>query len=642
MIGKVLNERYEILKELGKGGMAIVFEAQDLLLDRKVALKMLRHEYLNDKDFVKRFRHEAKAVARLAHPNIINIFDIGQKGEYQYLVMEYIEGRTLKDIIRKEGKIDFTEALDIAKQICSALLVAHENNIIHCDIKPHNILLTKDKQVKVTDFGIARAISSATMTMTDTVMGSAHYFSPEQARGGEIKAHSDLYSLGIVLYEMLTGEVPFKGDSPISVALKHIQEQAKKPSLLNPEIPEQLEKLVMRAIAKRPSERFRDAQDMKNKIEKIQNNIINYKFADIAEGDTRVIKKSDLKKEYYTNNNNREDRENERQYLTYREEKKQIPLWIKLIFSVIILGLIISAGVFIFYRAIMDVPVVRVPDIVGMDIDQASDETAIVGLQLDIQEERVYHPDIPEGHIISQFPTAGERVRQTRRIQVTISQGPAILTAPDLRFSTQREATVILNNMQLELGEVKEEYSNSVALGRIISQDPEAGEEISPETEINIVLSIGPHPNMVKMPNILGLDREEAFDILENNNLEPGEIIEEETQRFLDNQIAEQAYPPGDEIPEGSSVDLTISSGLINRERSDVHSNVLMRYNVPPGPLSQRVDIVIIDDNGRDTIYSETHRPGDLIAVRFNSVGTTDYEIYINGDLKHDDRLFRR
>ncbi|MFW5981913.1 MAG: Stk1 family PASTA domain-containing Ser/Thr kinase [Halanaerobiaceae bacterium] len=636
MIGKVLNERYKILKELGKGGMAIVFEAQDLLLDRKVALKMLRHEYLNDKDFVKRFRHEAKAVARLSHPNIINIFDIGHKGDYQYLVMEYIEGKTLKDIIREKSKLDISEALDIARQISAALVVAHDNNIIHCDIKPHNILLTKDKQVKVTDFGIARAITSATMTMTDTIMGSAHYFSPEQARGGEIKSHSDLYSLGIVLYEMLTGEVPFKGDSPISVALKHIQEQPKKPSLLNPEIPVNVENLVMRAIAKKPSERFSDALIMKSKIEELKNDFLNYQYADISEGDTRVIKKVDLKRGYQ---NDKDNHDNPRQYLTYREEKQPIPTWIKWIFAIFIFAIIFTAGFFVFYRYYMDVPVVRVPDIEGLEIEQARSEAAQVGLQLDIQDEGVHHPDIAEGHIISQYPAAGERVRQTRRIQVTVSQGQAILTAPDLRYSTQREANVILSNMQLELGEIEEEYSNSVARGRIISQNPEAGEEINLDTKIDILISKGPQPTMIEMPNLLGIDQDEAYNLLENNNLTPGEIKKEETKRYVDGQVAEQEYQPGEDIPEGSDVDLTISSGLINAEDAAIHQGVIMNFEVPPGNLNQDIEIVIIDNNGKDSIYKNDHRPGDFIRLEFNSVGATRIEIYINDELRIERQL---
>jgi len=635
MLGKVLNERYKILKELGKGGMAIVFEAQDLLLDRKVALKMLRPEYVNDKDFVKRFRHEAKAVARLSHPNVVNIFDIGQDEDCQYLVMEDIEGDNLKDLINERGHLDVVEALNIAKQISAALVVAHRNNIIHCDIKPHNILITDDKQVKVTDFGIARAVTSTTMTITDTIVGSAHYFSPEQARGGEIKARSDLYSLGIVLYEMLTGEVPFRGDSPISVALKHIQETPKKPTLINPDIPSEVEQLVIRAIAKDPSDRFTTAENMKNKIESIldiysKNSLLSKRDA-IDHGDTMVINKSELKNSNLKNRNGKKAK-NEREYLTYNEPKASSP-WIKWLVLVIAFIMITTLGVFIFYRNYMDIPVVEVPDIVGMNIEDARKEIAQVGLQLEMQNEGVHHPDIAEGDIISQYPLGGERVRQTRNVRITVSLGPAILTAPDLTGLTIREANVILDNQKLSLGNIEEEYSDSISEGRIISQEPEAGEETGTENQINIILSKGAQPFMIEVPNLLGLEQEDAVSLLENSNFTIGQISQKMTKRFLSNQVAEQGYDPGVEIPEGSKIDLTISSGLINTENATIHKGFTMRYSVPSGSWEQAVEVLIIDNNGRDTIYEGIHNPGDNISVFFNSVGPTRYEIYINNQL---------
>lgn len=640
MLGKVLNERYKIIKELGKGGMAIVFEAQDLLLDRKVALKMLRPEYVNDKDFVKRFRHEAKAVARLSHPNVVNIFDIGQDEDYQYLVMEDIEGDNLKDMINERGPLDVVEALNIAKQISAALVVAHRNNIIHCDIKPHNILLTDDKQVKVTDFGIARAVTSTTMTITDTIVGSAHYFSPEQARGGEIMARSDLYSLGIVLYEMLTGEVPFRGDSPISVALKHIQETPKKPRLINPDIPSDVEQLVIRAISKDPSDRFTTAESMKNKIEDIldtysKNSLLNKRDA-IENGDTMVINKSELKN---SNLKSRKEKKakNEREYLTYNEPKKSSP-WIKWLVLLVAFIVIAAFGVFIFYRNYMDIPVVEVPDIVGMNVEDARKELAQVGLQLEMQNEGVHHPDIVEGNIISQYPLGGELVRQTRNVRITVSLGPAILTTPNLTGLTIREANVILDNQKLSLGNIEEEYSALVSEGRIISQEPEAGEKIGAENKIDIVLSKGAQPLMVEVPNVLGLEQEDAISKLKNSNFAIGEISQKMTKRFLNNQVAEQSYTPGVEVPEGSKIDLTISSGMINTENATIHKYDI-HYTVQSVGRDQTVEIVIIDNNGTDTIYKGKHNRGDFISVHFNSVGPSRYEIYINGQLVNEGNI---
>src|SRR6056297_3684140 len=266
MIGKLLNDRYKIKKQRGSGGMALVYEAQDILLDRKVAIKMLRPEFVSDEDFINKFRHEAKAVARITHPNVVSIYDIVESENSLYLVMEYIEGKDLKSLIQKRGKLSVVEALDIANQVTAGVEVAHENNIIHCDIKPHNILITDNNQVKVTDFGIARAVTSSTMTITDTIMGSAHYFSPEQAQGKEINTYSDIYSIGVVLYEMLYGKVPFNGESPISVALKHIQNEPKELKEVLPSVPEKVNELIMKTLAKDPEKRHDNATDLREEI----------------------------------------------------------------------------------------------------------------------------------------------------------------------------------------------------------------------------------------------------------------------------------------------------------------------------------------------------------------------------------------
>jgi eukaryotic-like serine/threonine-protein kinase len=629
MLGKVLNNRYKLIKELGKGGMALVFEALDLVLDRKVAIKMLRPEYVSDKLFVKKFHREARAVAKLSHVNVVSIFDIGQDNEYHYLVMEDIEGKNLKDIIKERGRIDISEALDISRQICSALIIAHKNNVIHCDIKPHNILINHDNQVKVTDFGIARAVTSSTMTMTDSIMGSVHYFSPEQASGGEVNTYSDIYSLGIVLYEMLTGEVPFKGDSPISVALKHIQDKVISPSNINSEIPVDVEKIVMKALAKEPKARFLNASEMKDAIIRALQNIssvnsLNKTSNDLSIEETKILDRNVLNKTRNSNGN--------KSYLTESsiDKKKKLKIW--LFTSFIFLLFSVFAFYYIFQNY-MDVPIIQVPDIIGMDYEEAEEFTSQVGLHLEKQNEGVYSPEVPEGKIISQFPVGGERVRQTRSILVTVSKGPAVITLPDLSGKTLREAEVLLDNLKIEIGNRVFKYNNDVPKNNIISQEPEAGEEITSYQKINIIISKGKQPNMVIVPNLLGLSREEAISIINENSLNLGEIKEEMTKRFKSNQVASQSYQAGSELAENTSIDLTVSKGLINNEGDKIHT-MIVRVNIDPGPQDQKIEIYVIDNNGRDLVYTKLHHPGDKWnPLTINSVGPTTFEVYNNGQL---------
>ncbi|MFW5686727.1 MAG: Stk1 family PASTA domain-containing Ser/Thr kinase, partial [Halanaerobium sp.] len=331
MQGKILNNRYKIIDEIGRGGMAIVYSARDTLLERRVALKMLRPEYKSDDEFIDKFRQEARAVARLSHPNVVSIYDIVVDEERIYLVMEIVEGKTLKDIIKEKNKLSIAESLEITRQIAAALSVAHSNQIVHCDIKPHNIIINSEHEVKVTDFGIARAVSSSTVRVTETVVGSAHYFSPEQAKGGEIKAYSDIYSLGVVLYEMTTGELPFHGDSPISVALKHIQQEPVEPSKINSDIPEEVNNLIMKAIAKDPAERFQDAYEMRQQITYCLKNLKSgtnktAKKVDFNPDETRVMKKSDLNFLNNSSKNKKDDSKNKQDKKEKNNKKNKVNL----------------------------------------------------------------------------------------------------------------------------------------------------------------------------------------------------------------------------------------------------------------------------------------------------------------------------
>ena len=376
---------------------------------------------------------------------------------------------------------------------------------------------------------------------------------------------------------MLTGVVPFRGDSPISVALKHIQELPKLPSLINPEIPKNVEQLIMKAIAKDPEDRFATAEEMKAAIDEI---LADLRFRDksrktdfLDDGATRVIKKADLKE------SSKRDYLSEREYVSYREETR-IPAWLKWTIFLFLFFIIALTGSFIFYRQYMDVPVVEVPDLLGKDLADARKDAAQVGLHLELQNEGIHHPEIPENHIISQYPLGGERVRQTRKIMVTISLGPAVLTVPDLTNLSLREARILLENQKLTVGDIEEIYSDEFARGTVISQYPAAGEEILLETEIDLLVSKGPEPNMVPVPNLIGLSLEEAIEKLEGLNFKIGNISEKMTRRFLSHQVAEMAYEAGTAIPEGSEVDLVVSSGLINTQNDVIHKGVTMNFTV--------------------------------------------------------------
>ncbi|RCW51418.1 MULTISPECIES: Stk1 family PASTA domain-containing Ser/Thr kinase [unclassified Halanaerobium] len=653
MQGKIINERYKIIEEIGKGGMAIVYSAHDTLLDRKVAIKMLRPEHYSDNDFKEKFRQEARAVARLSHPNVVSIYDIGIDDDYIFLVMEIIKGKNLKDLIKERGHLSLVEALEIGKQIASALDAAHKNNIIHCDIKPHNIILTDDMEVKVTDFGIARAVNSATMKVTDTIVGSAHYFSPEQAKGGDIKAYSDLYSLGIVLYEMTTGELPFHGESPISVALKHLQQEAVRPAQINKDIPVDVDNLIMKAMEKNPSDRFQSASQMREAItlalknlKNSQNhiNIINKKS---DPGETKILKKTDI---FFRKNNDKKynesnddsgikkvDKNNVKKSLFKNKEGKNEKFFLKRT-SVWILVIILffSAAVFggyFFFNSYTNVPVVEVPDIVGLSFEEAEKELGQVGLKFEENKEKVFSEEVPENHIISQFPAPGERVRQTRKINITISKGPELIKLPDLSGMELREALVELENLSLNKYEIEYVFRLSIKAGRVIEQIPAAGAEIKSDELITLFVSRGERDMSVSMPDLTGMDRTKAFQRLRELGLNVGKIKLENSTRFSDGQIISQSYNPGDMLPEGTPVDLVISRGLLNPENAEIYSSSI-KVNVNNIKATE-VKIVVKDNSGKDVVYNAVHQPGESIMRNITSVGPTEIKIYF------DNRLIR-
>lgn len=573
MIQRILARRYELQELIGGGGMADVYKAQDKLLDRAVAVKILHQQYANDAEFVEKFRREATAAAKLAHPNIVNIYDVGEDGGSQYIVMEYVSGPTLKEVIQQKGCLEPIEAVRIAKEIASALESAHRNNLVHCDIKPHNILVMPDGHIKVTDFGIARAVSASTMTYSGSVMGSVHYFSPEQAKGTVITTKSDVYSLGVVLYEMLTGQLPFNGETSVSIALKHLQEEPVPIRQLNPSIPPVLEAIVQKAMSKDPADRpsstelyadLNQAKAMLTDRGASQEAVSNDPFA------TRMIPRitpemmAEQRSERPANKpiGSREDYQPQYQP---REEKSifKSKSFIAVLVGILLMGFFV--GSFLSFGKFWSSAEINVPDVVGKSSVVAQQILEDKNLRVKIVE--AYDDSVPAGQVVSQYPEAGAKVKEQRLVTITVSKGGQELTMPDLKSMSRSNAEEKLKKMGLKLGAVFEENSKEPA-GTVINQDPRSGSKITKGQTVDITVSLGEKKKEITVQNYTGLSVDSAKSNLEANGLSLGGISEEASTRPKGTVIG-QSPSAGSTTTEGGSVSLIISSGSSGGAKSD-------------------------------------------------------------------------
>lgn len=573
MIQRILARRYELQELIGGGGMADVYKAQDKLLDRAVAVKILHQQYANDAEFVEKFRREATAAAKLAHPNIVNIYDVGEDGGSQYIVMEYVSGPTLKEVIQQKGCLEPIEAVRIAKEIASALESAHRNNLVHCDIKPHNILVMPDGHIKVTDFGIARAVSASTMTYSGSVMGSVHYFSPEQAKGTVITTKSDVYSLGVVLYEMLTGQLPFNGETSVSIALKHLQEEPVPIRQINPSIPPVLEAIVQKAMSKDPADRpsstelYADLNQAKAMLADrgiSQEAVSNDPFA------TRMIPRitpemmAEQRSERPANKpiGSREDYQPQYQ----PQEEKSIfksKSFIAVLVGILLMGFFV--GSFLSFGKFWSSAEINVPDVVGKSSVVAQQILEDKNLRVKIVEAN--DDSVPAGQVVSQYPEAGAKVKEQRLVTITVSKGGQELTMPDLKSMSRSNAEEKLKKMGLKLGAVFEENSKEPA-GTVINQDPRSGSKITKGQTVDITVSLGEKKKEITVQNYTGLSVDSAKSNLEANGLSLGGISEEASTRPKGTVIG-QSPSAGSTTTEGGSVSLIISSGSSGGAKSD-------------------------------------------------------------------------
>lgn len=624
MIHHTLNDRYTIMEAVGTGGVANVYRAYDKVLDRSVALKMLREDVIENnadfREFIMRFRTEAQSVAKLSHPNIVTMYDVGHDGNTDYIVMEYVDGETLKKKIGREGALDETAALEIAMQIAEALEHAHQNHLVHCDIKPHNILITQEGRVKVTDFGIAQAATStAKHTDVGFIMGSAPYLSPEQARGQQPDARSDLYSLGIVLYEMLTGRVPFIGQDPVDVAMKQIQEPPLPPSARRSSITPLAEAVVMKALEKLPSNRYQRMQEM----------IADIKAA-IAyhHGEHRPSSDSECPTMLLPRITDEQLSENipvqspPRRQPKKKSSKKK---WALAVFLLMVVTVLL--GSFFAYGKFWSSAEVVVPNVVGRTADDA--ERILKDSKLRVMITEQFDEDIAVGLVISQSPDPNSHVKEDRLVTIYVSKGAEVSVVPDVRKLTLREAELKLKGAGFIIGRIEEVDSNEPE-GTVIDQNPRSPAQINKSQKIDLIVSRAEKP--IELPDFTGSTLSSVKKQLTALKLQQGSV-EEVASDEPKGTVISQNPPAGADVKQGSSVSFTISKGAAAKKASTI------QFTVPKGQAKQMVQIIVTDESGREIVYERTHAGGDRINKRVSGYGTVRVQVYVNGSLAKEEYL---
>ncbi len=566
---RVLDNRYELQELVGGGGMADVYKARDVLLDRTVAVKILHEQFKRDTEFIQKFHREAQAAAKLTHPNIVNIFDVGVTGDDHYIVMEYVPGSTLKDRIKQEGHLEVADALRVARDIASALAHAHANNLVHCDIKPHNILMMPDGSAKVADFGIARAVTESTMTYTGNVVGSVHYFSPEQAKGTMITPRSDVYALGVVMYEMLTGQLPFTGETPVSIAMKHLQEQPRSVRQLEPSIPPVVEAIVARAMQKdanlRPS-----SSELVQDISQAQQMLGGGNAGAVAADPyaTQVLPRMQEPVRPV-----RQERYREPAYGNDEDEEKSIFKSKKFIAGlVMVLMMGFFVGAFLSFGKFWSTAEVEVPNVTGKQMTLAKQILEDKRLRVKVDEE--FSADVPAGMVISQNPEAGAKVKEERLVTIKVSKGGESIEMPDVRGLKKEDAIAKIEKMGLKVGRVSERVSDEEEAGAVIASDPRAGTRVTKGETVDLVISKGKKEKKSSgVPDVTGLPLESAQKALTSAGFKVGSV-ERKASRQAAGTVISQSPGGGAEALEGESIHLVVAeAGKVEEEKHDKSSD---------------------------------------------------------------------
>ena len=635
--GLILDNRYKIISKIGVGGMADVFKGEDTLLGRPVAVKILHSNFAGDDDFVARFKREAQAAGKLSHPNIVSMYDVGFDQGYHYIVMEYIEGETLKEYITRHERLSIDNAVNFTIAIAEGLEHAHAMGIVHCDIKPHNVLITKQGRIKVTDFGIARAMNAGTTMMyTNSIMGSAHYLSPEQASGKPVNGSTDIYSLGAVLYEMLTGRVPYEGETPISVALKHVRERLIPPTRYNPSIPTLLEAAVIKALAKRPEDRFSNITEMIAAL-RMSQGFVNSNSGRRAPHDFGTQVMTPVPETSY----GEPDEEDEVYYGGETQPEGWMAKLSRLPQKYILLGafivfLLAFVWAFLSFGNFWSNATVDVPNVVGKQVIVAKHILEDNHLRVSVSE--VSNPDVPAGQVISQSPEANEQVKEQRTVHLVVSKGVGDITMPDITGMTLDQARTRLKSLGLVIGKITTASDDSKEDGVILMQSPPGDSKVTKGATVDVTVN-RVKSKKVELPNLVGMTVKDAKDALTSLGLNVGAISGAGDDTAV---ITQQSPEAGSSLDANTSVALTAEAKKTTPASNNSGNNVTkgtVDITVPSGKANQAVRIVVSDDSGSRTVFDGTAQPGERIVKDVSGTGRVQIQVYLNGALVQDQTL---
>lgn len=643
LIGKRINDRYKIIEYIGGGGMANVYLARDMILERDVAVKVLRLDLANDDELIRRFHREAQSATSLVHPNIVNIYDVGEEDNIYYIVMEYVDGETLKQYIQNHFPIPIEKVIDITLQITSAISHAHQNNIIHRDIKPQNILIDKKGNVKITDFGIAVALTSTTITQTNSVLGTVHYISPEQARGGVATKKSDIYSLGIVLFELLTGRLPFSGESAVSIALKHLQTETPHPRSWNPSIPQSVENIILKATAKDPFYRYDDIEEFKaDLLTCLDPSRINEPpfVLPVDEEETKVIpvikEPKESKEELKIDNDSGKDKgkKDKKKKKGNKQKRKKWPF--VLIFTSL---LIILMGILVLTTDVFGAKDVKVPDVRNMKLDDAIKELEKANF---VMGDTIEKPDdkIRENYVIKTNPKAGSMKAEGSKITIYVSTGKETIEMEDYRGEQFDEVQALLTEQELNFKsiEVNEEYSDKEA-GIILDQNPAPGKKVVPE-DTDLVFTVSKGDQSISLKDLTNYSTEDL-----NYYMKATGINITTTEQYHDTipkgNVISQDVKPGTSLKKGATVHVVVSKGKEEKPPKTVTIDISVVYTGNPEEKQvQHVQIFIDDMNHDFSVPYETFDMTETTRKRFDLViqpnSSGRYKVVIDNQVVQD------